>query len=55
MVSIALTIIYRARLVKCIAGERYTVKLRRVEDRAPIMWPIRFLTFGAIFGGSFIS
>jgi NADH:ubiquinone oxidoreductase subunit 5 (subunit L)/multisubunit Na+/H+ antiporter MnhA subunit len=55
IISIALTIMYRMRLIKCIAGGNYTINLRRIEDRASIIWPIRVLTLGAIFGGRFIS
>ena len=54
IVSIALTIMYSIRLIKCITKESYTINLGRIEDRASILWPIRFLTLGAVFGGSFI-
>ena len=55
MISIALTIIYRIRLIKCIVGERYTTNFRNIENRSSIMWSIRVLTLGAIFRGRFIS
>jgi NADH:ubiquinone oxidoreductase subunit 5 (subunit L)/multisubunit Na+/H+ antiporter MnhA subunit len=55
IVSIALTIMYSLRLVRFIVGQRYSVNLDRVEDIKPIMWPIRFLTLGAILGGRCIS
>lgn len=54
IVSIALTIIYRLRLIKFIAGENYTNVIERLRDRASMLWPIRCLVFGAIFGGRFI-
>lgn len=55
IISIALTMIYRIRLVKYIAGERYSLNIRGVEDRPLILRPIRVLTLGAIFGGSLMS
>jgi NADH-ubiquinone oxidoreductase chain 5 len=51
MVSVALTTMYSLRLIKFIAGESYSNVVESLEDRAPMLWPIRCLTLGAIFGG----
>nr|BAT57240.1 NADH dehydrogenase subunit 5 [Fabaeformiscandona kushiroensis] len=55
MVSIALTMMYSMRLIKFITSENYPVGFSGVKDSVPMMWPISFLTLGAIFGGSFMG
>jgi len=55
IISIALTIMYRIRLIKYIVRETYSVNVNAVSDRVQIIWPISVLTLGAIFGGRFIS
>jgi NADH-ubiquinone oxidoreductase chain 5 len=49
--SVALTMMYRLRLIKFITQERYSNVVEGLEDRSAMLWPIRCLVLGAIFGG----